>query len=43
MSSIVDRVVSQAPKLGVSEEFLKTVLEAIHLESINLQNRIMNR
>ena len=30
-------------KLGVSEEFLKTVLEAIHLESINLQNRIMNR
>ena len=42
-SSIVDRVVSQAPKLGVSEEFLKTVLEAIHLESINLQNRIMNR
>ena len=41
-SSIVDRVVSQAPKLGVSEEFLKTVLEAIHLESINLQNKIMN-
>ena len=40
---LVDRVVSQAPKLGVSEEFLKTVLEAIHLESINLQNRIMNR
>lgn len=41
--SIVDRVVSQAPKLGVSEEFLKTVLEAIHLESINRQNVIMNQ
>ena len=41
-NSIVDRVVSQAPKLGVSEEFLKTVLEAIHLESINLQNKVMN-
>ena len=41
--SIVDRVVSQAPKLGVSTEFLKTVLEAIHLESINRQNMVMNR
>ncbi|MDD3108701.1 MAG: chorismate mutase [Alistipes sp.] len=40
--SIVDRVVSQAAKLNVSEEFLKTVLEAIHLESINRQNRVMN-
>lgn len=41
-SSIVDKVVSESPKLGLSEEFLKTVLEAIHNESINLQNRIMN-
>ena len=41
-NSIVEKVVSQAPQLGVSEEFLKTVLEAIHLESINLQNKIMN-
>ena len=42
-NSIVERVVSQAPELGVSEEFLKTVLEAIHLESINLQNKVMNQ
>ncbi len=35
--------VAQAPQLGVSEEFLKTIMEAIHLESINLQNQIMNR
>lgn len=41
-NSIVDRVIAQAPKLNLSEEFLKTVLEAIHLESINLQNKIMN-
>ena len=41
--SIVDRIVTQAPKLGVSTEFLKTVLEAIHLESINCQNIVMNQ
>ena len=41
--SIVDRIVTQASKLGVSAEFLKTVLEAIHLESINRQNIVMNR
>ena len=41
--SIVERVMSQAPKLGVSPDFLKTVLEAIHLESINRQNIIMNQ
>ena len=34
---------TQAPKLGVSTEFLKTVLEAIHLESINCQNIVMNQ
>jgi hypothetical protein len=26
----------------LSEEFVRTVLEAIHLESINRQNEIMN-
>lgn len=39
---IVERITSQAPALGLSEDFLKTILEAIHLESINRQNRIMN-
>ncbi len=41
-SNIVDRVVSQSKQLGLSEEFLRTVLEAIHLESINRQNEVMN-
>lgn len=41
-ASIVDRVLSQADKLQLSEDFLRTVLEAIHIESIEHQNRIMN-
>lgn len=41
-SEIVERVVSRAESLHLSEEFLRTVLEAIHLESIGHQNRIMN-
>ncbi len=40
--NIVDRVLSQADKLNLSNEFLKTVLEAIHIESINRQNSVMN-
>lgn len=41
--SIVEKVIAQSKKLTLSEEFLKTVLEAIHIESINRQNEIMNR
>ncbi len=39
---IVERILAQSDKLNLSREFLSTVLEAIHLESINRQNRIMN-
>lgn len=42
-NSIVDKVMAQAKKLDLSEEFLRTVLEAIHIESINKQNEIMNK
>lgn len=42
-SSIVDKFVSQAGRLDLSESFLKIVLEAIHMESITRQNSIMNR
>lgn len=42
-SSIVDRIVAQSEKLNLSESFLKIVLEAIHMESINRQNSVMNR
>ncbi len=41
-SSILDRAMAQAAQLGLSEEFLKTIMEVIHIESINLQNKIMN-
>ena len=41
-ASIVDRVMAQAAKLQLSEEFVRTVLEAIHVESIEHQNRVMN-
>ncbi len=41
-TSIVEKVVAQAQKLDLSEDFLKTVLEAIHIESINRQNMVMN-
>ncbi|MBR2443561.1 MAG: bifunctional 3-deoxy-7-phosphoheptulonate synthase/chorismate mutase type II [Rikenellaceae bacterium] len=41
--AIRDRILSQASKYNLSEEFLKTVLEAIHIESISRQNTIMNK
>ena len=39
---VVGRVKEQASHLNLSDDFLMRVLEAIHLESINRQNRIMN-
>ncbi len=42
-NSIIDKVVAQSVQLNLSEEFMRNVLEAIHIESINRQNKIMNR
>jgi chorismate mutase len=39
--AIKERVLSQAEKLELGREFLGEVLEAIHLESINRQNNVM--
>ncbi|MBR2325730.1 MAG: bifunctional 3-deoxy-7-phosphoheptulonate synthase/chorismate mutase type II [Alistipes sp.] len=39
---IVGRAMQLSTELGLSEEFLHTLLDAIHIESINRQNRIMN-
>ncbi len=41
-SDIVDRVLAQSEKLNLSREFLSIILNAIHMESISKQNRIMN-
>jgi len=39
---IVERALSRSGSLNLSEEFLHTLLDAIHVESINRQNRVMN-
>lgn len=41
--AIRDRILSQATKLNLSEEFLTKILEAIHIESISRQNTVMNK
>lgn len=40
---ICRRMLSLTRGMGLSEEFVRTVLEAIHLESISRQNEIMNK
>ena len=42
-NQIVDRVLARSAELGLSEEFLKILMEAIHIESINKQNHIMQK
>jgi chorismate mutase len=42
-SSIVEKSLALASKLCLSEDFMRTILEAIHIESINRQNEVMNR
>ena len=39
---ICRRMLTITRRMGLSEEFVRTVLEAIHVESINRQNEIMN-
>jgi chorismate mutase len=40
--SIKERILSQADTLGLGRDFLNTILEAVHLESIDRQNSVMN-
>lgn len=42
-NQVVERVLSRSEKLGLSRDFLNILLEAIHIESINKQNRILNK
>lgn len=39
---IVERALTRSASLGLSEQFLRTLLDAIHIESIDRQNRVMN-
>lgn len=40
-NEIVERVLSRSESLGLSKEFIANLLDAIHIESINRQNKIM--
>ena len=40
---ICRRMLSMTRGMGLSEEFVNSVLEAIHVESINHQNEVMNK
>ncbi len=41
-NSILERAIAKGEKLGLSEEFITKYFDAIHMESINHQNKIMN-
>ena len=42
-NQVVERVLARSEELGLSRDFLNILLEAIHIESINKQNRIMQK
>ncbi len=41
-NEILDKAVKKADKLSLSEEFVTRYMDAIHMESINRQNKVMN-
>lgn len=41
-NTILERISERATNLGLSKEFIKRYFEAVHLESINHQNKVMN-
>ena len=42
-NQVVERILARSEELGLSRDFLNILLEAIHIESINKQNRIMQK
>ena len=41
-NSILERAFAKGDKLGLSKEFITKYFDAVHMESINHQNKIMN-
>jgi chorismate mutase len=41
-NAMLERMTSQAKRLGLTDEFIKRYFDAVHLESIHHQNQIMN-
>ena len=42
-NEILGRAVGKGSKLGLSEDFITRYMDAVHMESINHQNKIMNK
>jgi chorismate mutase len=41
-NEVLEKALTKATKVGLSEEFITRYMDAIHMESINRQNKIMN-
>jgi chorismate mutase len=41
-NQILEKAFGKGEKLGLSQEFITRYLDAVHMESINRQNKIMN-
>ena len=41
-NEILERAFAKGDKLGLSKEFITKYFDAVHMESINHQNKIMN-
>jgi chorismate mutase len=41
-NEILDRAVAKGNNLGLSDEFVTKYMDAVHMESINQQNKVMN-
>jgi len=41
-NEILEKATKKGSKLGLSDEFVVKYMDAIHMESINRQNKIMN-
>jgi chorismate mutase len=41
-NEILDRAIAKGNNLGLSDEFVTKYMDAVHMESINQQNKIMN-
>jgi chorismate mutase len=41
-NAILERAYERGDKLGLSQEFITKYFDAVHMESINHQNKIMN-
>jgi chorismate mutase len=39
---VLEKALQKAGKVGLSDEFITRYMDAIHMESINRQNKIMN-